>query len=172
MIKQFFKNKKGTATVEFSLTVGIFFFVVFLFFELARITLISSYLDLAVAESSRLARIDSYNHDYSKGHFDYQAAFTKHLNNGRFWKVINFGDENNNITIKVDYADSVDGLLADNFRSQLDPNTKQAKLDTRGAALAKYSVKYEYVNWIPLVPSAVANPIFHREFVVVQEYEK
>ncbi len=173
MIKHFFKNKKGTATVEFSLTVGIFFMVVFLFFELARITLISSYLDLAVAESSRLARIDSYNHDYSKGHFDYQAAFTKHLNNGRFWKFINFGDENNNITIKVDYADSVNDLLTDNFRSQLDPSDKnKIKLDTKGAALAKYSVKYEYVKWIPIVPSVVTNPIFHREFVVVQEYER
>lgn len=174
MIKHFLKNKKGTATVEFSLTVGVFFFIIFLFFELARITLISSYLDLAVAESSRLAKIDAYEHDYSKGHFNYQEAFTKYLRQGKLWKMINFGEEKteNIITIKVDYADSVDDLLAGNFRSQIDDNTKKAIVNTQGAALARYSVKYEYMEWIPLVPSVITKPIFQREFVVVQEYER
>lgn len=171
MLKKFLHDKKGTATVEFSLTVGIFFFIVFLFFELARIALISSYLDLAVAESSRLARIDAYQHDPQTGGFDYKQAFEKHLKEGRLWKVINFGDTENNIKIEVKYAETIDDLLTDKFRADK-PTDKKTGVNSQGAALAKYSVEYEYKKWIPLVPDVITKPIFSRQFVMVQEYER
>lgn len=172
MLKKFLYDKKGTATVEFSLTVGIFFFIVFLFFELARIALISSYLDLAVAESSRLARIDAYQHDPEKGGFDYRAAFEKRLKAGSLWDVINFGNKANKININVDYAESLDAFLNGRFTQDQSEITIQSNTNSKGKVLALYSVQYEYTKWIPIVPDFITKPIFSRRFLMVQEYER
>ncbi|OOH89014.1 hypothetical protein BMT54_07650 [Pasteurellaceae bacterium 15-036681] len=169
MLKKFLKDKTAATTVEFSLTIGIFLFIVLLFFELARIALISAYLDLAVAESARLARIDAYGYydNNPERPFDYKDAFEKRLKEGKLWSTLHFGNSTDKIiTIDVKYADSPDDLIHDIFRG------KERAFDSKEAQLAEYSVRYEYKKWIPIVPDVLTKPIFIRKFVIVQEYEK
>ena len=120
-----------------------------------------------MAESARLARIDSYEYDNEKNPpFNYQAAFEEHLKSGNLWKILNFGDTTDkDITVEVKYADDPDAFISGSFRD----NDRAS--DSKKAKLAEYSVRYEYKKWIPLVPDVLTKPIFVRKFLVVQEYE-
>ena len=68
-MKKFLSNKKGVSTVEFALTVAFYFFVVCLILEFCRVAITSSYWDLAITESTRIAKNQSAPGD------DYKKAF-------------------------------------------------------------------------------------------------
>ena len=174
MFNTFLKNKKGVATVEFTLTVGIFFMVILMFFELARITLISAYLDLSIAEASRLTRLASYQHDFSeKGDFNYQEVFIDNLRKSKF--KFNECEDSCNFKVSVDYFDTPTGL-ADFVEFDEDGNPVENTRSSRKAKLARYSVSYDYKGLVSsvsgLLKDLVQHLVFERRFIMVQEYER
>lgn len=70
-IRRFIRNKQGVGTIEFALTVPFFLLLLSMVFELARISLLSAYLDFALSEASREAK----NRYLGSG--DYRQIFEK-----------------------------------------------------------------------------------------------
>ncbi|QLB12348.1 tight adherence protein E [Bisgaardia hudsonensis] len=177
-LKHFLTNKRGVSTIEFALTVGIFFFVLFSIFELGRIALLSAYWDLAITESVRLTK----NHRAADG--NYQKAFenillAEHKKLASPLVMGLFALEN--ITVKVDlkYAESIEDLISNKFRepkTETDPKTGEAKLVSptgKDAAIAQYSLNYKYKFLIPLpFIGQTVDSAFKRKILMVQEYER
>ncbi|WP_126374762.1 TadE/TadG family type IV pilus assembly protein [Actinobacillus lignieresii] len=145
-------NVKGVATIEFSLTIGLFILVLFMIAEGCRVALLSSYLDLSVSEASRTTRKNPAGSDYQK-------LFNDSLkNNGRLWSFLS---QDAITEVKVKYANTFDDLVE-----------QRLKDESKGAAFAQYSFQYKYKPLFFWVPKDAVEPLFHRNIVVLQEYEK
>ncbi|WP_420923716.1 TadE/TadG family type IV pilus assembly protein [Actinobacillus pleuropneumoniae] len=149
---RFINNVKGVATIEFSLTIGLFILVLFMIVEGCRVALLSSYLDLSVSEASRTTRKNPAGSDY-------QQLFNDSLkNNGRLWSFLN---QNAITEVKVKYANTFDDLVE-----------QRLKDESKGSAFAQYSFQYRYTPLFFWVPKGAVEPLFNRNIVVLQEYEK
>ncbi|MGR3808761.1 TadE/TadG family type IV pilus assembly protein [Pasteurella testudinis] len=163
-LRRFIRNAKGVSTVEFALTIPFFILLLSMIFELARISLLSAYLDYALSEAAREAK-----NRYIRGG-DYQQIFTNKLEQEKTWQFLNFGGS---FDIKTEYADDLKALLSNQYRTPVfDAQGNIISPTGSDAGLARYSFNYHYHSWIPLVPEKWISPIFHREIVVVQEYER
>lgn len=163
-LKQFLRNIQGVSSVEFALTVPFFILLLSMVFELARISLLSAYLDFALSEASREAK----NRYLGSG--DYQQIFEKKLESEKIWQFLNAGGT---FQIQTDYADDLHALLNNRYRQPtLDKDGKPISPTGSNAGLARYSFTYQHDSWVPLVPQEWFTPIFQRQIVVVQEYER
>ncbi|WP_386695794.1 TadE/TadG family type IV pilus assembly protein [Lonepinella sp. MS14435] len=175
-LKKMLVNPNGVSTIEFSLTVGIFFFVVFLIFELCRLAIISAYWDLAITESVRIAK------NQRAANSDYKTQFEKILieqrNSLRSGTIAFLGEAKNELKVKVTYINAFDFKTIDNLFKEEDSNSGQNGQTTpqtgRNAALALYTVKYSYQPVVPLpfLPTSWTNNLLERKIVMVQEYER
>ncbi len=157
-------DKRGVSSIEFALTIPIFIFLVSLIFELTRIALLSAYLDLALSEATRAAK----NRFVPSG--DYKQIFENQLKNEKMWKFLN-GE--GSFSMEVKYADDVNSLIQGNFRQpKVGANGNLISPTGASAGLARYSFDYNYSSWVPLIPQSKLSPIFKRQMVVVQEYER
>ncbi|WP_018651046.1 TadE/TadG family type IV pilus assembly protein [Actinobacillus capsulatus] len=151
-LSRFIRNVKGVATIEFSLTIGLFILVLFMIAEGCRIALLSSYLDLSVSEASRVTRKNPAGSDYQK-------LFNDSLkNNGRLWSFLS---QDAITEVNVKYANTFDDLVE-----------QRLKDESKGSAFAQYSFQYKYKPLFFWVPKGAVEPLFHRNIVVLQEYEK
>ncbi|WGE59746.1 TadE/TadG family type IV pilus assembly protein [Actinobacillus equuli] len=151
-LSRFIRNVKGVATIEFSLTIGLFILVLFMIAEGCRITLLSSYLDLSVSEASRVTGKQEIGSNY-------QEIFEKNLKQkDSLWTFLN---QDSITSIEVKYARNLDDLVQQKFQTS-----------ASGAAFAQYAFNYNYKPLFFRVPSAAVEPIFRRNIVVLQEYEK
>ncbi|EEX49588.1 protein TadE [Pasteurella multocida] len=179
-MKCFISNNKGVSTVEFGLTVAIYFFVVMLIFEFCRLAISTTYWDLAIAESVRIAKNnDSGTHNYAEI-FEKALLEQKRLQDSSTMGYL-AQLEKNKFEVKVQYVDCADekkcvsALLNGQFRQpQKGPNGEMISPNGQNATLAHYTLKYEYnfVNPLPFIPKSWSESILNREFVVVQEYER
>ncbi|VEB26265.1 tight adherence protein E [Actinobacillus lignieresii] len=120
--------------------------------EGCRVALLSSYLDLSVSEASRTTRKNPAGSDYQK-------LFNDSLkNNGRLWSFLS---QDAITEVKVKYANTFDDLVE-----------QRLKDESKGAAFAQYSFQYKYKPLFFWVPKDAVEPLFHRNIVVLQEYEK
>ncbi|MDP8170829.1 pilus assembly protein [Pasteurella skyensis] len=177
-LNHLFTNKKGVSSVEFTLTVGFFFTVVFLIFEFGRIALLSAYWDLAVSEGIRLTKSQpAPNGDYAK--LLKQELIKQHqLREGNNMAL--FMPENVSIDVTVNYADSIDDLIK-GFEGQ-SLGFRPPQRDSEGnlipptgvdAAIANYHLEYKYKFLIGLpFLGSVVDSLFTRDIVMVQEYER
>ncbi|WP_386689548.1 TadE/TadG family type IV pilus assembly protein [Lonepinella sp. MS14437] len=173
-LKKMLVNPNGVSTIEFSLTVGIFFFVVFLIFELCRLAIISAYWDLAITESVRIAK-----NQQPESNGDYKTQFEKILkeqrNNLQNGTIAFLGETNNKLAVDVKYAESnsIDDLVNERFKKDPKDKTKLSSSGS-GAVLALYTVKYSYQPVVPLpfLPISWTNRLLERNIVMVQEYER
>ncbi|WP_424405646.1 TadE/TadG family type IV pilus assembly protein [Pasteurella sp. PK-2025] len=178
-MKRFISNKKGVSTIEFGLTVGIYFFVVMMIFEFCRLAIATTYWDLAIAESVRITKnTENKTHDYKtffKATLEAQKALQDTSTMGYLAQT-----GNSEIKVDVKYVDCpqekecVKALLANRFR---EPKTKDGKIISptgQNATLAYYTLTYDYrfVVPLPFIPTSWTQSILNREFVVVQEYER
>lgn len=172
-INAFIRNKKGATTVEFALTIALFLAVIFAFFELARLSVLSAYMDLTLSQSVKATK----NSRVSGA--DYEEAFRKHLTatlnhiqeENKGWKLLNMNNTNL-IHFEVKYAESVSDLVQGRFRQTLDTNKRKISDPGKNAALAEYSFQYEYQPVFFWFPKTLAKPLFQRRLVVLQEYER
>lgn len=174
-LKYFFKNGKGASTVEFALTIGIFLAAVLSIFELARMSILSAYMDLTITQAVKLTK------NSKASGYDYEREFEKNLNSivnsikdkHKSWKFLEFNDSNL-IRFEVKYAETVDQLVNGQFKDVLDPKnpTKKIKDPGKDSALASYSFQYEYKPMFFWIPGAISKPIFNREVIILQEYER
>ncbi|WP_132690904.1 TadE/TadG family type IV pilus assembly protein [Volucribacter psittacicida] len=173
-LNHFWKNKKGVSSIEFTLTIGVFLFVVFLILELARIVLLSAYWDLAIAEGVRITK----NQKAVNG--NYEELFKKNLIEQRN-KYENYTlaylaeSSDSKIEVKVEYADTLNDLINGNFRQPTkDKNGNLISPTGKEASIASYTVNYNYKFLLPLPMLAEnwVNTLFQRKILIVQEYER
>ncbi|OOF69803.1 TadE/TadG family type IV pilus assembly protein [Rodentibacter caecimuris] len=180
-MKKFFSNIKGVSTVEFSFTIALYFFVVMLILEFCRLVIVTSYWDLAIAESVRIAKNENVN---STG--NYEEAFRKALKEQRKLQgesTVGYlaQVQKNDFDISVKYVDCdvgrscISALLDEKFRvPKKDNDGKLISPNGKEATLARYSLSYDYEFLVPLpfFPKSWTQSLLNREFVVVQEYER
>ncbi|MDP8079605.1 TadE/TadG family type IV pilus assembly protein [Phocoenobacter skyensis] len=174
----FFTNKKGVSSVEFTLTIGFFFTVVFLIFEFGRIALLSAYWDLTISEGIRLTRSQpAPDGDYAK--LLKKELIKQHqLREGHNMAL--FVPENISIDVKVNYADSIDDLIK-GFEGKTG-GFRAPKKDGEGnlipaagidASIANYHLEYKYKFLVGLpFLGPMVDSLFTRDIVMVQEYER
>ena len=181
MMRKFLSNIKGVSSVEFSFTVALYFFVVVLILEFCRLTIVTSYWDLAIAESVRIAKNENLN---STG--NYEDVFRKALKEQRKLQgesTIGYLAQlqKNDFDISVKYVDCdtgrrcISALLDEKFRQpKIGNDGKLISPNGRDATLARYSLRYDYEFLVPLpfFPKSWTRSLLNREFIVVQEYER
>lgn len=149
---RFIRNVKGVATIEFSLTIGLFILVLFMIAEGCRIALLSSYLDLSVSEASRFAKKNPAGTNY-------QQVFEQTLKNSN--KFLTFLNQNSITEVSVKYARNFDELVSNQFNGT-----------SAGSPFAQYTFNYKYKPLFFWVSQSAVEPLFTRKIVVLQEYEK
>lgn len=176
-IKNFIKNSKGASTVEFALTIGIFLAVVLSIFEFARMSILSAYMDLTISQAVKVTK------NTKASNYDYEDEFKKNLdvivnkikNDNKTFKFLDMSKQNI-IRFEVKYAESISDLVNGNYRDVIDhtdpKNPKKKKNPGKDAALAKYSFQYEYKPMFFWIPNSISTPIFNREVIILQEYER
>ncbi|TDQ57631.1 tight adherence protein E [Mesocricetibacter intestinalis] len=171
-LKQMLRQPQGVSTVEFTLTIGIFFTVVFIIFELSRFAVISAYWDLAVTESVRMVKNQrAPNNDYAALFEKTLLEQRRNLENGT---IALLGEKRNSLKVDVKYADTVADLANENFRQPRIVKGQQVPPSGRNASLALYTLEYGYSPLIPLpfLPRSWTNHLLERKIVMVQEYER
>lgn len=163
-IHRFINNVKGVAVVEFSLTIGLFLFVLFMILEACRIVVLGSYLDLSVTEAARFAR------KMPAGTKNYKEVFEKHIQPpDTFWAFISHGGK---VEVQsVQYFKTIKEL-ADKTPTKLNSNSSSGSGSGSGSAFAEYSFKYPYKPMFFITPEQAVQRLFERKIVVLQEYEK
>ena len=149
-------NRSGSTTIEFALTVCAFFFLVFFIAETARLSYISSVLDLAVSEAAKEAK----NAPVNKLVGNYRSRFEKRLltQGGVLW---GFLTRENAVEISIGYAASITDMVntggGDSYRKR---------------PIARYQLKYRYKPMFFPFPSYWVSHVLNREVIFVQEYER
>ncbi len=187
--KQFLSQQKGISSIEFTLTIGFFIGVLFLIFEVGRITLASAYWDLAVAESIRETKndfaIQSAHSPYSYQHslqVRLQQRYESIAHQG-WLSFIPIHIKPNDILVNIYFIHSYQQLAKDvatNFTHVADDACLAQNSKTpcyKNAAIAYYEVSlhFSYLNAkMPFAPyiNRFLKQIFQRQFFVVQEHER
>lgn len=148
-------NQQGVATIEFSLTVIVFIFMVLFVAETARLAYVSSVIDLAVSEAAKEAKNAPSSVDGG-----YRGRFEKRLTEqgGALWGFLTKADA---ADITIAYADSISDMISNGGSSHF---TKQP--------LARYQLSYQYHPMFFPFPGFWANNLLTREVIFVQEYER
>ncbi len=170
-LSRFLSNTKGVIAIEVGLTIGAYFLILFMIFEMGRIAISNAYWDLAVTESVRITK----NKDLHDSNADYKKVFRDELEKN-YQRYIGgsvmglFATQIRDVKISVNYAYTMQNLL----------NAVDSKKETEGytnrgqnAPIARYMVSYHYKFFIPLpfINNAI-DGLFTRQFFVVQEYER
>lgn len=147
----FFNSNRGSITVEFSIVLVLFFFVLLSSAEISRLFYISSSLDLAVSEAVKSAKNKESTNSHSYTSVLQRKLATHHGVLGPFIS------ESNKININVVFSENISDLV----------NNKNSNDST--LPLAKYSISYLYSPvFFPISPSW-ANTLLLREVVFAQE---
>lgn len=158
-MKRFSRNlmreQQGVATIEFSLTVIVFIFMVLFVAETARLAYVSSVIDLAVSEAAKEAKNAPSGLDGG-----YRGRFEKRLTaqGGALWGFLTQADA---VDITIAFAQSIDSMITTGGSSHF---TKRP--------LARYKLAYRYHPMFFPFPGFWANSLLTREVIFVQEYER
>ncbi|TCP94661.1 tight adherence protein E [Cricetibacter osteomyelitidis] len=176
-MKKFLSNTKGVSTVEFSLTIAIYLFVVVLILEFCRLAITTAYWDLAITESVRIAR----SQQALEGNYEnaFQEALKKQLVMQEKSPIGYLAAKaKNGPKVEVKYVDCdrgpqcITNLLNNKFREPKVENGILVSPNGMNATLAQYTLDYEYsfLIGLPFLPKSFTDSLLHRQFVVVQEY--
>ncbi|UHO32184.1 pilus assembly protein [Citrobacter rodentium NBRC 105723 = DSM 16636] len=147
-------DERGAVAVELALVFFPLMFMIFLLFELCRVTYISSALNLATAEASRYAAVAKISDK------DYERIFREKLQNDvPLWPSLT---KDTNLTISVKYCDTLNDIITDNCDSQ----------SYEQKPLAVYHVGYAYSSIVPFVPDLITESYLQRTTIYVQEYQR
>lgn len=155
IIRQLLRCRQGAVTVEFSITIIFFIFMVLYVAETARLAYISSVLDLAVSEAAKDAKNAPADSD------SYKDRFEKRLltQGGHLWGVLTRADATE---INISYASSISEMI----------NSGGGSGDYKSMPIARYQVEYHYHPMFFPFPGFWANNFLNREVIFVQEYER
>ena len=147
----FFFSNRGSITIEFSIVLILFLFILLSGAEVARLFYISSSLDLAVSEAAKSAK-----NKESTNNSSYISILNKKL--AAHQGVLgSFIAKNNEVNINVFFSGNVSDLVNSE-------NSNDTKLP-----LVKYRISYLYRPvFFPISPSW-ANTLLLREVVFAQE---
>ncbi len=178
--RRFLKQDKGDMMVEVGLTIGIYFLIIFMIFELGRMAITNAYWTYAVSEGVRLTQTTDL-HDEGG---DYQDALRSNILKS-YDSIVGqttmglFAANIDGLTVHIDYArnlaDLVDAVKNNRGSESSDfiHNCLKGKSCSYDAPLARYviSYKYHFIVPIPFISSTVEH-LFTRQFFVVQIYER
>lgn len=153
---RFIYDRRGVVTVEFALTILLFLFMVFFVAEMSRMAYVSSVIDLAISEGAKEGKNASTRSDGT-----YESRFEKHLTQGGgvLWSFLTRDDA---IEMSVTYSNSIADMI----------DTGGQAGQSKDNALARYQLLYHYHPMFFPFPKSWADPLFNREVIFVQEYER
>lgn len=162
LLKPFLTNKKGAGTVEFSLTIVIFLVILGSLFELARLAILSAYVDssamLAIREVKNTENIS-----------DYATQVEDKLNTvQRDWSWLN----NSQFQVNVKYYGNANHTGANNIDVIQDMINGSGAATPKNAIWAEYFINYEYKPMFSWFPKEIVNTMMQRNILVLQEHEK
>ena len=154
--KRFIRDNEGAASIEFSLTVILFIFLVLFVAEIARLSYISAVIDLAVSEAAKESKNASAVDDGG-----YDNRFQKRITEqgGAIWGFLTRPDA---VTMNITYADSINDMI----------NTGGSAGNSRYKPLARYYLEYKYSPMFFPFPEIWVDNLLNREVIFVQEYER
>ncbi|HII2328052.1 TPA: TadE/TadG family type IV pilus assembly protein [Escherichia coli] len=155
IIRQLLRCRQWAVTVEFSITIIFFIFMVLYVAETARLAYISSVLDLAVSEAAKDAKNAPPYSD------SYKDRFEKRLltQGGYLWGFLTRADATE---INISYASNISEMI----------NSGGGAGDYKSMPIARYQVEYHYHPIFFPFPGFWANNFLNREVIFVQEYER
>lgn len=167
-LRAFINNKGAVSSIEFTLTIGIFFLAFFMIFEFGRMAITSSYWDLAVAEGVR----ETKNSNLHNSGSDYGAELKQRLEKSYAQSHDSvmglFAVDHPKINVCVDYAEDINDMI-----NVLKQPCISSQTDGKNQTLARYYITYKYDFLIPLpFLGNFTNQMFTRQFIVVQEHER
>lgn len=154
----FIRKECGVAGIEFALTAVVFIFLILFIAETARMSYLSSVLDLAISEAAK----DAKNSDGNEGGRTYRDYFYSRLESGggKIWSFIAKKDA---INVNLYFSGSVQDMIYSGGQA----GSSQDK------PLARYVLKYKYTPMFFFFPSSsVTDILFTREVIFVQEFER
>ncbi|NIH92220.1 tight adherence protein E [Enterobacter asburiae] len=157
ILNRFYRQQRGVVTIEFALTVTIFLFMVLFIAEMSRMAYVSSTIDLAVSEAAKAGKnAPQNNHGYEQR---YRNILTKQ--GGALWFFLTDEDA---VEMSIHYARSIDDMV----------NTGgiEGHSHIHHSPLARYHLLYHYHPMFFPFPKSLADPLFNREVIFVQEYER
>ncbi|MFQ1048308.1 TadE/TadG family type IV pilus assembly protein [Avibacterium paragallinarum] len=158
--QSFFKQKAGAATVEFTLTIVIFLAVLGSFLELARLSILSAYIDsstvLAVREVKNTEGVNNYGSEVER----------KLNTEQRDWNWLN----NSKFSVQVRYYGRI-GQEKPSDTVQNIINKREVNSPKKGI-WAEYIVSYHYKPMFSWFPKNIVNTMMQRNLLVLQEYER
>lgn len=147
-------DERGAVAVELALVFFPLLFMIFLLFELCRVTYISSALNLATAEASRYAAIAKISNN------DYSRIFRDKLKNDvPLWPSLT---KDTSLSIDVKYCNTLNDIITDNCAAQ----------NYQKKPLAVYHVAYTYSSIAPFIPDLITDSYLQRTTIYVQEYQR
>ncbi|MEW5558785.1 TadE/TadG family type IV pilus assembly protein [Enterobacter asburiae] len=154
---RFCREQRGVVTIEFALTVMLFLFMVLFVAEMSRMAYVSSVIDLAVSEAAKAGKNAPQDGD------GYQRRYREMLTQqgGSLWSFLTSADA---VEMSIHYANSVQEMA--------ETGGVEGKQYTRGNALARWHLLYHYHPMFFPFPANWADPLFNREVIFVQEYER
>lgn len=156
-LSHFLHEQRGVASIEFALTVMLFLFMVFFIAEMSRMAYVSSVIDLAVSEAAKAAK------NAPEDNHGYQRRFRNLLTGegGALWSFLTEADA---LEMNIYYANSV--------KEMVETGGSEGQENTYGNSLARYHLLYHYHPMFFPFPQSWAEPLFNREVIFVQEYER
>lgn len=157
----FLREKSGVLAIEVVLTISAYFMVIFMIFEMGRITITHAYLDLVVTEAARITK----NLDLQGGSSEranelkqnIKTNYHRYVDHNMMGVFAHSPLDLTKLNVEVKYADKPDDLFDD----------KNTQVNNPKARLGRYSIEYQYSFSIPLPFSQYINPVFRRQFFVV-----
>ncbi|WP_145583733.1 TadE/TadG family type IV pilus assembly protein [Yersinia thracica] len=147
----FFHENRGSTTIEFSIILILFLFMLLFSAEIARLLYISANLDLAVSEATKSAKNKDRNNNSSYNSVLRRKLISHHGILGSF--IIDDNTLSSNVLFSESISDIINNDTSDN-------NT---------LPLAKYSVRYLYRPVFFPIPSYLSTIFLSREVIFVQE---
>lgn len=149
-LNDFKRNSHGVALVEFALTIVIFAVALGYFFELARLSFLSAYVDsassLVIREVKNTEGIKNYAQEVEERLNADDSVYW--LNNGRF-------------DVSVKYFSSPNAIIND-----------ESERNPKGSAWAEYTIVYHYNPMFGYMPIGFVTKMMERRMLVLQEHEK
>jgi tight adherence protein E len=154
---RFLHSHNGSITVEFSIVIILFLFIILSCAEIARLLYISASLDFVVSEAAKSAKNKLV--DDSK---TYQEVFQEKLMAQQGVLGL-FISDNNSVIVNVTFSNGISDIVNNVY---LESNQNAIY---RNEVLARYTVSYLYRPILFPISSQWANTLLKREVIFVQE---
>lgn len=154
---RFLHSHNGSITIEFSIVIILFLFIILSCAEIGRLLYISASLDFVVSEAAKSAK-NKLIYDSKT----YQEVFQEKFMAQQGVLGL-FISDNNSVIVNITFSNDISDIINNSYLE----NNQNARY--RNEVLARYAVNYLYRPILFPISSQWANTLLKREVIFVQE---